>query len=656
MKIDQTARDFIDRSPLLFIASRNAEGRLDVSPRGGQPSVLRRMTEEDGTEQLLLPDLKGNRRLDTLGNILAQPEVTLLLLARHDDRILEIRARARISTDARHIRAFPADEMPPLSVLVLTPLALSLRDTPALQEALFWHDHHRAPIDVIEAVTADTRHFAEVGEPPVIKDAAEEDLLHESGVRAAYGSPSELVRNKVSRGAGPGAAGFMAEASLLVAARDREGVVAMDLHGGTPIRPGPDRNNPTHMLELPESLGGAEGEAGLLAIVPGRNETLRINGVVTPGDQPRLAPREVFFHCAASLSRSHIRDDTPPAPWTGQRRFLCTATSRETPDVMSFRLTPDDDAPLGPVTPGQYVSVSLPDDPVKPARRRSYSVSGRPQDRTLRITVRRLGAGGLSDLLHDSLTPGRPVLLGPPAGSFTLPDDDAATGPRPVVLIGAGVGMTPIVPMLDQLAVAGTTRDIWVFQAARTTGDLVLGAEVKTLATRGGARVRVITALSRADDHAACDHRGRLSAHVIAAHVPVAEAEFMICGPESFMADLRHALTEMGARPDAIRTEGFGADRGARSEAWRLRPAAQVTFAKTGQTATWTPEDGTLLDLALSLGIDVPHSCRMGDCQSCLTKLRDGTGDHPGLDFPAPAPGRLLLCCAVPDGDIVLEI
>src|SRR5690606_12379 len=149
----------------------------------------------------------------------------------------------------------------------------------------------------------------------------------------------------------------------------------------------------------------------------------------------------------AALSRSRVWQKDRRSYWSGKRRFVCTERRRENPDVASFVLRPGDNAPIGPVEPGQYVTVSLPGDSGA-GRQRSYSVSRRPDGQSLRITVRRIGAGGMSDRLHETVEPGTELLVGVPAGRFVLSSPPG----RPVVLVGAGVGITPLLPMLDHLA------------------------------------------------------------------------------------------------------------------------------------------------------------------------------------------------------------
>lgn len=123
--------DFIEDATLLFIASQSPEGKVDVSPRGGQPRVLWR----DDEGRLLLPDYMGNRRLDTIGNVLGRPEVVLVVLRRGADRFLRLRVRAEVSTREADIAMFPADRDRPMTVLTFTPHAAEFVESPAFDRA-----------------------------------------------------------------------------------------------------------------------------------------------------------------------------------------------------------------------------------------------------------------------------------------------------------------------------------------------------------------------------------------------------------------------------------------------------------------------------------------------------------------------------------------
>lgn len=661
--MDERMRRFVESAPLLFLASRNAAGALDVSPRGGQPAVLR--IAPDG--RWLLPDVMGNKRLDTIGNILADPQVAGLLIRRGSAEVLSFRARAEVSFSADLLALFPADDLPLMSVLVLTPHRVAFATTTAFDRAGFWLDpaRRRAPMDLLAVLRADFAAQAADGASPVIKGGEDERLLAEHGLRKIYGDQSALVRSKVYATAKAGTQGYLDEARFVVIARaDRDGGITMDLSGEGPLTLEPGANQAAYRLTLPTEAAQVvppadPAECAVLASVPGRAEIVRINGTWTdrqgPDARPAVAitPREIYFHCPLALTRSRVWMADRPVPWTGRRRFTCVSVQDESPDIRSFVLEPADRAPVPPVPPGQYVSVSLPGDPVDPPRRRSYSVSGQPDGRHLRISVRRIGAGGLSDLLHDRLVPGAAVLLGVPGGRFVLETDSA----RPVVLVAAGVGATPLLPMLARLA-ATPGAPVWFVQAARDGAHHPFAAEVAALAAGAQRPVHLRTALSqpRASDRA--DLTGRLSADWLAAQAPVAEADIYLCGPAAFMDDLATGLAACGADPARIRAERFQTQDGPLAPMAALATKGvpcTVTFRKSGLTTAWEPASGTLLDLAIRHRVDLSWSCRMGDCQSCVQKLLEGRVDHLGEDEPLLGEGQVLMCQAVPLGDLVLD-
>jgi len=652
--MDAETRRFIENATLLFIASRNAKGAMDVSPRGGQPSVVR--VTEDGV--FLLPDYQGNRRLDTIGNLLNDPNVGLIVLNRDRDRYLRIAAVAELSFLPEDIAAFPADDNPPISAMRIRPKTFEFVESQAFDQAGLWLGAalRKTPLDLGAIVGDDKMAQASAGFEPVLKDNQEERLLNEAGIREVYGTPSEGVQKKVCDIAGPGGLKFMDEANFIVVAHENSnGEIVMNLTAEAPLSIIPLDNHQAVDLRLPPRVAMRDqGECALLTVAPGRNELLRINGQFDArASAMRIEPREIFFHCSASFTRARIWQDDRRIPWAGRRRFICMERYRENPDVMSFLLTPKDNAPIGPVIPGQYVNVSLPAAGVGLLRRR-YSVSRRPDERSLRISVRRTGGGGMSDLLHDEIVPGSELLLGIPAGHFAL---SSARG-RPIALISAGVGITPLLPMLDQLAIDDSGHDVWFIHAARDSSHHLFADEAQEIAgraRRGG--FRLISCYSRPGETDTCDIRGRIDAAAIARLLPVEEADFYICGPYAFMTSLRDGLMALGASARSIHFEEFTSGEGRSLELANksFLPDCKVAFAKSDKTATWTPNDGSLLDLALGQGIDVAYSCRIGDCQSCVATVVKGMVDYPAGDVPVLAEDQVLLCQAVPRSDLVLK-
>ncbi|TKT81046.1 pyridoxamine 5'-phosphate oxidase family protein [Aquamicrobium sp. LC103] len=662
--MDDRTRAFIEKSTLLFIASRNAQGAMDVSPRGGQPSVLR--LREDGA--LLLPDYVGNKRLDTIGNVLSNPDVALVLLNRLCDDYLRISARASVSRGEDDIAAFPADESRPLSVIVLVPTRMEFVSSKAFDESGFWVDPagRKPTLDVLDIYARDIQWQTEGGRQPVLYDADAEGRLTEAGLRDFYGTPSPLVQKKVYDTAGPGFMGFIDDARFIVFAHEsKSGEILVDLVGGSPLRRDADTNTRSLLLDL-EHEGSAisatphSAEFAILAAEPGRCDNIRLNGTYrevasAPEGRRRLSmqPEEIYFHCSAALTRSRIWMDSRPVAWSGRRGFTCVARRQESPDVVSFVLKPRDRAPIGDAAPGQFVTISLPHDDPKMPRRRCYSISAVPDAHTLRISVRRVGDGGVSALLHDKVAVGDEVFVGPPGGHFVL--DSAPL--RPIVLVSAGVGITPLLPMAEHLAREEPGRDVWFVHAARNARHHLFGAEARRFAEINP-RIRLLTAYSRPEAGDACHHEGRLDAASLARHVPIAEADFYICGPDAFMSSLSQGLIGLGAAPESIRIEAFeqkSVGGFAQAEAFAGRPPCAVTFARSEKQATWKPECGSLLDLALANDIEVQYSCRSGECQSCTQRVVSGGAIYPSGEEPLIARGQILLCQAIPRGDLVLD-
>lgn len=636
--LDADSRAFVDAAQLAFVASANRDGRLDVSPRGGQPSVM--IVDGDGT--LLLPDYLGNRRLDTMGNLLEDARIAVLLLRRGVDTGLLIRGTARITTDPVRLACFPADENPALAVLEIQPEEVATRDVGALLRAGAWpdRDSRQPALDLGALIDGDKSR----GGAPVLRDAREEAGLERSGLRQHYGPPSEGVRTKVTATAGPGLAGFLAGAEAVVlASRDDNGQIDISVSDATGMA-----------LDDHGRIISSDTPSGLVAmsvIARGRAELVRVNGEASAG---LLTAREMYFHCSAALSRARLWQADRRVTWVGRRRFLLTARDDTAPGVVSFTLTPDDTAPLGIVLPGEYVTLHWPDRTQAAGLARSYSISACPVGRSLRITVRRIGAGGLSDLLHDHLQPGDRVCLTGPAGRFTL---NSAPG-RPVVLVSAGVGITPLFPMLEALAREETPRDVWFAHAARSGAHRIFRDEAIRIADEArAARIRVIDVLSRPAPGDSPDHAGRLDAATLARLVPVAGADIYICGPDPFMSALRADLPQHGADPSRIRTETFAAGQGGPVDltGLDLPDRCKVTFAQSGRSVDWTPAAGTLLDLAEASGLTPPSMCRTGDCQTCVQRLRHGRVAHAMPEPPMLAEDRLLLCQAVPLGDIEID-
>jgi ferredoxin-NADP reductase/MOSC domain-containing protein YiiM len=358
--------------------------------------------------------------------------------------------------------------------------------------------------------------------------------------------------------------------------------------------------------------------------------------------------------------------------WPGFRPLVVVRTRAETPLVTSFWLAEPDGSELPAPAPGQFLTVRVPAAGTPPPVR-SYSISAVPDARAYRISVKREAHGTVSRYLHDTLLSGATVEAAAPRGDFTLTDGDG-----PVVLVSAGIGATPVLAMLRHLAAQHTTREVWWLAAARDATEHPFAAEAHALlATLPHARERVFysrAAASQAPDGSAVDDvatsvtTGRLTAEVVAGLGLPATATAYVCGPDAFMAAMREALTAAGLPPGNVHSELFGALPPINPGVVDVHvvPPHQppgdpgtgplVTFARSGISARTSTRFGSLLDMAEACDVPTRWSCRIGVCHTCVTSLLSGKTDYVTPPLEEPGPGEVLVCCALPDGDVVLDL
>ncbi|WP_445152121.1 MOSC domain-containing protein [Baekduia sp. Peel2402] len=360
----------------------------------------------------------------------------------------------------------------------------------------------------------------------------------------------------------------------------------------------------------------------------------------------------------------------PPA-WPGFAPLRVAAVQRESDTIMSFSLVPPEGAGAGTVRAGQYVTLRVRADPdsAAPPLVRSYSLSALPgADGTLRISVKRDGA--VSRWLHDHVHAGDVLDVAAPRGAFVLREDDDVA--RPVVLLSAGVGATPVLAMLAQLAATATARPVWWVHGARGAREHAFAAEATSLLARLPDAHHLIaysgpTVVGDQDkDH---DISGRLDGAALdRAGVPV-DADYYLCGPDRFMRALSTALVARGVAPERIATETFGAVAIARTGIVETgdRPAPhapdgptgtgpEVTFARSGITAAWDGDRyNNLLELAEACDVPVAFSCRTGVCQTCATSVVAGEVAYAPEPLERPEDGVALVCCSRPTAPVTLD-
>jgi len=255
-----------------------------------------------------------------------------------------------------------------------------------------------------------------------------------------------------------------------------------------------------------------------------------------------------------------------PGGWAGWRDFIVDRVEPESEVITSFYLRPADGEPIMAFPPGQYLTVR-PEVTGHGHLVRNYSLSGAPGKECYRISVKREDApedapyappGMVSSYLHREVGPGSVLSVSAPAGDFFLADDDHG---RPVVLLSAGVGLTPLVCMLDALLDRGDSREIWFVHAALSGRQHALGKHVKDVATELE-HVRAVTfyEFPGEDDEVGRDYDlpGRITMDWVKANLPVQDADFYFCGPRGFMRMLAIGLRALDVPEERIRFEFFG--------------------------------------------------------------------------------------------------
>lgn len=333
----------------------------------------------------------------------------------------------------------------------------------------------------------------------------------------------------------------------------------------------------------------------------------------------------------------------------------------ESATITSFYLQPADGKPLAGYRAGQFLPIRI-DHPELGPLYRTYTLSQAPDGRHYRISVKR--EGRVSQYLHDTLQPGALIDAQAPRGDFVL---DAASS-RPVLLLSGGVGITPMLALLDALAPpAGPRhrpRPVWFIHAARNGAEHAFGAALRQrTALQPQLRLHVRYSQPAQGDTLGASHDsvGRINADLLRSLLPLDDYDVYLCGPDAFMRQVYWVLRGLGIQRQRIHYERFA--QGEPLEADPDGPIAAsapttpqpVTLVKSGRTIAWQP-GGTLLELVEQHGLNPPYSCRGGLCGSCSTTIREGSVCYPQTPAHAITPGQALICCAMPAGPLALEL
>lgn len=348
---------------------------------------------------------------------------------------------------------------------------------------------------------------------------------------------------------------------------------------------------------------------------------------------------------------SDVETDSGPAASTRTVPLTVTEVIDESSDSKSlvFAIPGEHQERFG-YRPGQFLTLRIPSDQSGSVAR-CYSLASSPHTNDApKVTVKRTHGGYGSNWLCDNVSVGDTIDSLPPSGVFTPHDLDGD-----FLLWAAGSGITPVMSILKSALAAGTGRVVLCY-ANRDEASVIFATELRQLAAQYAGRLTVLhwlESIQGLPTHAQLSHFGRLYTGY----------QSFICGPAPFMAVVKEALTEAGSPRDHIHLEVFQSLDG--------DPFADVVIEAVpddGQTADaeisidgvvhqlrW-PVGRNLVDTMITAGIEVPYSCREGNCGSCAATVTSGQvdlGNAAILEEEDIADGLFLACQACPLSDSV---
>ena len=350
------------------------------------------------------------------------------------------------------------------------------------------------------------------------------------------------------------------------------------------------------------------------------------------------------------------------------RKLAVESIVSECESAKSFRLVPADADPLYPHLPGQHLPLRLKIPGQLRAVFRCYTISNYENEH-YRLTIKRElpltekpAADSSSRYFHDVVQPGDILEAKPPAGNFWLDLQES----QPAVMLAGGIGVTPMMSMLEALDRVGFKRDVYFFFGLRHAADHVFRTRLRQLAERW-ANLRMHVFYEQCHTQGSSDHDyqhiGRIDISVLREHLPILDLDYYLCGPSAMMKSLSEALRASGVAPERISTESFGPSSLSLQTLTMPEQDLQfdssninVTFARSGISVPWTSELHSLLQLAQINGVEISSGCQYGDCGTCMVRLLEGQVEYPHATGARPDPSCCLPCSCRPVTSIVLDI
>lgn len=372
------------------------------------------------------------------------------------------------------------------------------------------------------------------------------------------------------------------------------------------------------------------------------------------------------------LERKREHEKTSELSWNSFRKFELVKKEMEAQDQCSFYLSPHDRRPLPPFKPGQYLTFQLNIPGQKKPVIRCYSLSDSAFNPDhYRLTVKKVHAprdqdvppGLSSNYFHDVLEVSDIIEVKAPSGGFFFD----LTKPHPSVLIGGGIGLTPVLSMVNSMVDSGYTQETWFFYGVRNGAEHAMKEHLQRLDEEHD-WLHLQVCYSAPDDDAVLgddyQQKGRVSVELMSKILPSNNYDYYMCGPPAMMNTVVADLEEWGVPEKNIHFEAFGpasvkkakpAEPAAGDGPAEAKASFEVNFAKSGKKFEWDGEADSILEFAEENDIDMEFGCRAGNCGSCMTAVKSGDIElvqEAGADCEK---GSCLTCVSIPKSNLVLD-
>lgn len=541
-------------------------------------------------------------------------------------------------------------------------------------------------------------------------------LAYEAGPEvSAAASPDGQAASKPEPQAEPAPAGVEAVAAKPPAAGAKKTTDAGAAAGAASSkRPGASRGEPKEASRAKQAAARRRGEGdgmnwvgrvmfggaiivGVFAIVFGQAGELGTSGyqliggavlaavaiqvvAMTWSSMRRASAESAYYDQQVAMLRNQVKAssahmraerDRATLTWNGIRKYRIDRKVPEGGGICSFYLKPHDGKGHPPFDPGQYLTFQLKipgkDKPVI----RCYSLSDSPMQRDYyRVSIKKvppprdrpdLPSGLSSSFFHDQLEEGDILDVKAPSGKFFMDQ----TKHTPVVLIGGGVGLTPVMSMVNTIALSGSKRETHFFYGVRNSKEHVMKEHLEQLA-RDHENIHLHVCYSNPEEGEEegrdYQHAERVSVDLFKRTLPSNNYDFYICGPPPMMESLVKDLGEWGVPEANVHFEAFGPasvkkakPKPAEDASAAPAEAIEVEFAKSGKKVAWDASFDSLLEFGEAQGIAMDSGCRAGNCGTCITAVKSGDVKYVEEPGAAPESGSCLVCVSVPKGNLVLE-